>query len=197
MSHYYDREQVSPLRESEVIVDINNRKYSFITGSGTFSRRKLDNASELLITSCEVNEGEEVLDLGCGWGAVGILVKLFHKNISLTMVDNNRRSILITRKNLSRHGIDAKTKISNIFENIPDSRFDVILTNPPYAAGRSVCYSFIEQSYEHLKENGSLQLVARHQKGGAMLEKHMKEIFGNVTTLSKKGGFRVYKSVKT
>lgn len=195
MTHYYDREQNSPLIEERIIVRINGAEYDFITGSGTFSRKKLDNASELLIKTCEVNEEDEVLDLGCGWGPIGILVKLFHKNISLTMVDNNIRSMMITKKNMLKHGIEAKTKVTNIFKNL-DSKFDIILTNPPYAAGRKICYEFIEQSHEHLKEKGSLQLVARHQKGGAMLQKHMEEIFGNVTTLAKKGGFRVYKSIR-
>lgn len=85
---------------------------------------------------------------------------------------------------------------SNLYNAIREQSFDTIITNPPMKAGREICYQIIEQAKHHLNPNGTLQLVAFHKRGGAMLEKKMQEVFGNVETVAKKSGFRVYVSVK-
>ena len=196
MTHYFDRNQDSRLVESVVKFKVNGVVFSFITGSGTFSRKGFDRASRLLFESAVIDDSDDVLDLGCGWGVVGALIKYFHLSVNLTMIDNNSRAVMLAKKNLSFLGLQAEVFVSDLFEKISDRVFDVILTNPPYAAGRSVCFSFIDESFNHLKKGGSLQLVARHQKGGAVLEDYMRGVFGNVRTIAKKGGFRVYMSVK-
>ena len=89
--------------------------------------------------------------------------------------------------------VDAKVVQSDAFENI-DENFDVILLNPPQTAGKKLCFKMIEEAKEHLKKGGSLQLVARHQKGGKTLQKKMEEVFGNSEVLSRQSGFRVYMS---
>ena len=106
--------------------------------------------------------------------------------------DVNERALRLTRMNKKQLGVNVYVKKSNLFEKL--DMFDCILTNPPYVAGRKTIYALIEQAKDHLNPGGSLQLVARHQKGGKMLEKKMKEVFGNVDVLGKKAGFRVYRS---
>ena len=71
-------------------------------------------------------------------------------------------------------------------------KFDTILVNPPQTAGKDICFQIIDEAKNHLNNNGLLQLVARHNKGGSVLEKHMKEIFGNVEQIVKGSGYRVY-----
>lgn len=195
MPHYYDEEQLGPLRPQQVSFSVLGRSFSVTTGSGTFSKDGLDKATSLLIESCDLRGDERVLDLGCGWGAVGIALKTVHKDVSVVMSDVNKRAVMLAKQNLEKNGIEADVRVSFAFEKIPES-FNVILTNPPYAAGRKVCYQFIEESFAHLEKNGAFLLVARHQKGGKMLEAKIEDIFGNVETLAKKGGFRVYKGVK-
>lgn len=195
MPHYYDEDQQGPLRPRQVSFSVLGRIFSATTGSGTFSKDGLDRATKLLIEYSALQGEERVLDLGCGWGAVGLSLKSVHKNISLVMSDVNKRAVMLTKQNLVKANVEADVRLSFAFENIPE-RFNVILTNPPYAAGRKVCYQFIEESFTHLEKSGFLLLVARHQKGGKMLEKRIAEVFGNVETLAKKGGFRVYKGVK-
>lgn len=196
MSHYYDKDQESKLIISEITCSALGKQFSFFTSSATFSKRGLDKGTKTLIEHAQIKPESKVLDLGCGWGPIGIILLLEHKTIDMTMSDVNKRALFIARKNATKHNVSPYIKYSHTFEKIKDTDFDTILTNPPYAAGRQLCYKFIEESYAHLKINGNLQLVARHQKGGAMLEKKMKEIFGNVQTLAKKGGFRLYMSTK-
>lgn len=202
-SHYYDEKQNSPLQEEEIFVHLFGKKYSFLSASGLFSREHLDIATKLLIEKSDLAGAKKILDLGSGWGAVIVLIAS-RLNIEgkksddyqLYASDINERAVRYTKKNALRNNIFVEVRKSDILTSWDDEKFDVILTNPPYAAGRNICYSFIEQSFEHLNKNGSLQLVARHQKGGKMLAKKMEDVFGNVESVAISSGFRIYKSKK-
>ncbi|MBD3209290.1 class I SAM-dependent methyltransferase [Candidatus Woesearchaeota archaeon] len=191
MSHYYDEEQDGSLREQTVAFSVLGRRFSAVTGSGVFSKGGLDNATRVLVESCSLRGTEECLDLGCGWGAVGLVLKEAHPDISLVMSDVNTRAVRLARKNVP----GADVRLSNGFSNVPES-FDMILTNPPYAAGREVCYRLIEESFGHLRPRGRFLLVVRYRKGGKMLEQKIKDVFGDVEVLKKSGGFRVYQGVR-
>lgn len=190
-THYYDKKQTSDLREKSI--EVNGA--SFLTASGLFSKDHIDNATKLLINKCQIEDAQDILDLGCGWGAVAILLKKKYPAKEFMATDVVDRAVAYTKKNMKLNRVDIKVKQSDILEKV-EREFDCILTNPPYVAGRKICYAFIEQSFAHLKTGGSLQLVARHQKGGKMLGLHMEEIFGNCEPIAKAGGFRIYKSTK-
>lgn len=201
--HYFSEKQTSPLREEEISVHIFGKKYSFLSASGLFSREHLDIATKLLIEKCDLSGAKKVLDLGSGWGVVAVIIAQQlsvnseqESGVSVFASDINERAVNYTRKNAEKNKVKIEVRKSDIMSAWKEELFDVILTNPPYAAGREVCYAFIEQSFNHLNKNGSLQLVARHQKGGKMLAKKMDEVFGNVETLAISSGFRIYKSVK-
>jgi len=132
--------------------------------------------------------------LGCGYGAIGIAIKKCLPKTEVTMTDINERAVSLAKKNAERNRVGVKVSSGDLYEPIGEEKFDVILVNPPYVAGREFCYKIIEESIKHLNPKGSLQLVARHNKGGAMLEKKMLEVFENVNTLAKKAGYRVYES---
>jgi 16S rRNA G1207 methylase RsmC len=191
MTHYYSEKQDT----SGEFFKITAKGLEFFSGSGVFSKKELDRASELLIDKCFLKDNWEVLDLGCGIGVIGILILKRHPSLKLTFSDVNERAITLTKKNLLLHKIEAEVIKSDSFKKI-NKEFDTILLNPPMAAGRQVCYKLIEESFDHLKKNGLLQIVARHKKGGEMLEIRMEEVFGNVETIAKKGGFRIYISRK-
>jgi len=191
--HYFTKQPLSELRVHKIKVNINGKDYEFFTASGLFSLKKLDKASRLLINKSIINDKWKVLDLGCGYGIIGICLKILYPNIDLTMSDINKRAIMISKKNINKHNIKAKILQSAGFENI-NNKFDTILLNPPQAAGKSVCFSLIKNSKEHLTKDGILQVVGRHNKGGKTLSDYMKEIFGNVDDSVKKSGIRVYVS---
>ena len=200
MSHYYDKVQSSPLREEIVSVNVLGFSFDFFSASGLFSKKELDSATRLLIEKADLTNAKSVLDLGCGWGVVAVSLAVANKNSEIKFVasDVSDRAITYTKKNSRKFKAHVEVIQSNIFENsyFENKLFDVILTNPPYVAGRKVCLAFIEESFNHLNEGGSLQLVARHKKGGKFLGEYMKDLFGNLEFIGKQSGFRIYKSVK-
>lgn len=197
MSHYFDEKPDSKYIEhtlnTKIKRDGKEVSLTLTTASGLFSLKRLDVATKLLIEKSEINPESKILDLGCGYGVVAIALKKLYPSIDITASDINERAIQITNTNAKGLGINVQK--SNICKNLPHD-FDSILTNPPYVAGRKVCFAFIEESFECLKIGGNLQLVARHNKGGKTLSEKMESIFGNVKSLAINSGFRIYYSVK-
>jgi 16S rRNA G1207 methylase RsmC len=132
--------------------------------------------------------------LGCGYGPVGITLKKAFPETKVSMTEINQRAVMLAKKNAKLNHADVKIAQGNLYESVAEEKFDIILVNPPMAAGKKLCFEIIEKAKEHLTDKGTLQLVARHQKGGRELEKKMQEVFGNVEEISKKSGFRIYLS---
>ncbi len=191
MSHYYSEKQESHFKP----YIIQHDEYEFFSSSGVFSKDKVDKASLLLATKATLPLKGKVLDLGCGIGVIGILLKKRNKNLEITFSDVNERALKLTRMNLEKNNTEGIVKKSHLYNNIKDE-YDLIISNPPIAAGRELCYKLIQDSKKHLKKEGSLQIVARHKKGGEMLSKKIKEVFNNCEEVGRSSGFRIYKGVK-
>ena len=189
-SHYFTEDQDSEfeLREFETI--IKGRRYKFFSAPGVFSKKKLDFGTMVLVNKMQVKG--RVLDLGCGVGVVGKIAAETAKEVVMT--DINKRAVMLAKMNLK--GLkNVKIVQGDMYEKVL-GKFDVILLNPPQTAGKKVCMEMISKAKDYLIEGGSLQVVARHNKGGKTLSEFMEKEFGNMDTLVKQGGYRVYKSVR-
>jgi len=195
MEHYFSEKQESPLSLKKIRQKIKGVDFEFYTASGVFSKEKTDKGTLILAENMVVDKKYDVLDIGCGIGILGIAAaKLFDANI--VMSDINERAVMLAKKNIKLNNIEADIFQGNLYEKINKNDFDVVLTNPPQTAGKEICFQLIDQSKNHLKSNGTLQLVARHNKGGKTLSKKMQEVFGNVKVIAKKAGYWVYFSKK-
>ena len=195
MEHYYSKEQASPLDLKKISQRIKGNNFDFYTASGIFSRDKVDKGTLILAENMIIDKNAKVLDIGCGIGIIGIAAaKIFNANV--VMGDINKRAVMLAKKNTKLNNVNAIICQGDLYENIKDSDFDVVLTNPPQTAGKELCFRLIEQSKGHLKQGGNLQLVARHNKGGATLSKKMEDVFGNAKVIAKKSGYWVYISFK-
>ncbi|MAG77795.1 16S rRNA methyltransferase [archaeon] len=190
MSHYFSEKQESELKLKKIKEILNNREYEFYTASGVFSKKKLDFGTKVLIKNMQIKNTDNVLDLGCGIGVVGKIAAQTAKKVILT--DINKRAVKLAKLN-TKNKKNITVLHGNMFEKIKE-KFTVILLNPPQTAGKKICFQMIEDSKKHLEKNGSLQLVARHNKGGKTLSEYMEKVFGNLKTLVKQGGYRVYLS---
>jgi len=206
MEHYFSEEPKSFFIKEKFETEILGDKILINSGSGLFSLKKPDFGTELLIKNFKLPKTfsedkkliPEILDLGCGYGIIGISIKKHYPQLNMTMIDINDRAIQLSKKNCDENDAECLVIKSNIFANpvLDDKRFDIILTNPPFSAGKKVCIEFIEQSFKHLNPEGILEVVAPHNKGGESLKKAMQDTFGNVEELVKKRGYRVYVSTK-
>lgn len=189
--HYFSEKPTSELKIIEIKGYIFDEEIKLLSASGLFSKDRIDKGSKLLIEKSIIKNNSSVLDLGCGYGVVGICITKKY-NTNTTFTDINERAIELTKKNCKIHKIKNYSIIqSNSFQNIKE-KFDTILLNPPQTAGKELCFEMISTSKNFLNMGGSLQIVARHKKGGESLSKYMQEIFGNLSTNAKSGGFRIY-----
>jgi len=196
MSHYYEKKQFSPLDLQKFSIVIRGNGLELYTGSGVFSKSKVDKGSMLLAENAIIQEGWKVLDFGCGYGAIGIAIAKDNPSTDVLMSDINKRAVMLSKRNIEINNLkNARAMQSDLFENI-DEKFNTILLNPPQAAGKDLCIKMIEQSKDFLLPKGLFQMVARHNIGGRELEKHMVRIFGNVKEIAKKSGYRIYVSEK-
>ncbi|AKI96759.1 class I SAM-dependent methyltransferase [Kosmotoga pacifica] len=195
--HYYTRKPTSRIEVKEVKLRLKNgNSYRFLSPNGVFSYGKIDKASLLLIENAIIGEKDRVLDLGCGYGVIGITIKKENPDITLFMSDINERAVKYAKMNARDNNILAEIRQGNLYDPWSENEFDTILCNPPMAAGKKIWQSIIHKAPLFLATGGKLEIVAFHNKGGARLEKMMKEVFGNVRTMIKSGGIRVYVSIK-
>lgn len=195
MPHYYSEEQKGLLTLEKINPRIRGMDLGFYTASGVFSKKKVDKGTSLLANEMIIKSQDSILDIGAGIGILGITAAKLFPESEVLMADINKRAAKLADMNIELNKTpNAEAIRSDLYQKIK-GKFDVILSNPPQNAGKKICFSIIEGAKKHLKKQGTLQLVARHNKGGKELEKKMDEVFGNVKDIAKKGGYRVYLSI--
>lgn len=193
MEHYFSKKQSSRFNTTKIKARLRGYRLVFHTAPGVFSKNRVDKGTRTLIEYMQVNPGDRILDMGSGYGPIGVVcAKLGAKAV---LVDVNKRAARLSKLNLKENNVNGRVVRSDFYEKI-SGEFDIILSNPPISAGRDDCFKIIRGAPQHLEKSGSLQIVARHHHGGKALHDEMRNVFGNVKVLGKSGGFWVYKSVK-
>ncbi len=191
MDHYYSSSPTSKSDERIIQYSIKETAFKFISDNGVFSKNHVDFATSLLINAV-VEDGVEgkVLDVGCGYGVIGItLAKLF--DVQVTMLDVNERALGLAKRNAEKNGVkDVEIVESNGFEKI-SGKYDVIITNPPIRAGKEVIYKMYDDAKEHLNEGGKFYLVINKKHGAPTTIEHLNGLFESVEVIDKKAGFNV------
>lgn len=195
--HYYTEVPGSEIREIAFVETIAGVKLHLKAVSGVFAfAGKVDRVSELLIRAFHpARPNGAVLDVGCGYGAIGLFLKGRFATQTVTMTDVNTRATSYAEMNMNGNHLHADIRQGSLFEPIGDARFSDIVSNPPFAAGKALLLELIDKAPDHLEPGGALWLVAHHNKGGETLKKAMGKRFGNVVDVVKEGGVRVYRSV--
>lgn len=196
--HYFSRRPGSSHTERMISCNLRGKDYGFVTDASTFSKGKIDAGTRLLIKYMKVGPTDTVLDLGCGYGPIGIVAASLAGNGRSCMVDINERSADLAERNARLNRIsNVEVRHGDMFGPFGGMLFDVILTNPPISAGKRVVLAFISGSHEHLKQGGRFYLVARTRQGAKTLKEKMGETFGNAEYVSMHGGYRLIMSEKS
>lgn len=196
MAHYYDLDPSLESKERLIEFVISGRKISLLTDNGVFSKSKLDEGSKLLIeTLLPLHLAGKILDLGCGYGPIGLSIGLFTENASITLADVNPRAVALCKKNADNLNLSSRVTClqSDIYSSI-EGQFDAIVLNPPIRAGKKVTYTMYKEAKEHLVSGGQFYFVIRKAQGASSASQYVKEVFGNITLLARKKGYHIYKA---
>ncbi|HFN9293449.1 TPA: class I SAM-dependent methyltransferase [Streptococcus pneumoniae] len=178
----------------ELRVDLLGEKMTFLTDAGVFSKKMVDFGSQLLLKCLDVNQGETVLDVGCGYGPLGLsLVKVY--GVQATMVDINTRALDLAQRNAEKNNAKATIFQSNIYARV-QGQFDHVISNPPIRAGKQVVHEIIEKSKDFLEIGGDLTIVIQKKQGAPSAKSKMEDVFGNCEILKKDKGYYILRSVK-
>jgi 16S rRNA (guanine1207-N2)-methyltransferase len=197
--HYYSRTQKVESDPKFWDYTLKTNSFRFKTDNGVFSKREVDFGSRLLIESFELPNVEGLLlDVGCGYGPIGLsLAKYYHDRI-VHMVDVNERAIELAKENAENNRIQNV----NIYEsdrllNVKENTFAAILTNPPIRAGKQTVHDIFEQSYDHLVSEGELWVVIQKKQGAPSAIEKLNNLFNHVETIDKSKGYFVIKAQKS
>ena len=196
MSHYFTDNNSLRSDPKEFKYHFNNEQFTFTTDIGVFSKGEVDFGSELLIKNVYSKPiGVDCLDLGCGFGPIGIIVKRLNPNLNMDAVDVNSRAIELTSLNAKINNCEIKTYKTDDILTLNKS-YDTILLNPPIRAGKIIIYSLYEKAHTVLNNNGSLYIVIRKKQGADTSYKKLKDIFKEVNIVDKEKGYVIIQSIK-
>ena len=194
MSHYFTNDNNVKSEERKIEVSFKNNTYEFIVDNGVFSKTKLDFATKTLLESLDFNNIKgRVLDFGCGWGPIGIIIKK-NTDALVDMVDVNLRSINLSKKNATLNNVDVNVFESDIYSNVKN-KYDFIITNPPIRVGKKILYDILFNAYDYLLEDGELWLVISKNQGAKSLFKDLSSKY-NVNIVVKNKEFFVFRCLK-
>ncbi|WP_314580024.1 class I SAM-dependent methyltransferase [uncultured Streptococcus sp.] len=178
----------------ELNVELLGQRLTFLTDAGVFSKKMIDYGSRVLLSVLDFEAGERVLDVGCGYGPLGLTLAKA-QGVTATMVDINQRALDLAQQNAERNQISADIFQSNVYEKV-NGIFDHIISNPPIRAGKQVVHEVISGSYEHLTEGGDLTLVIQKKQGAPSAKSKMEDVFGNCEIVKKDKGYYILRSEK-
>jgi len=186
MSHYFINDQNLKDNPKIYTTKVGNYEFSFETNSGVFAKQGFDFGSRLLVEALlSVNLTGNVLDLGCGYGPVGVILGK-HFNIKLDLTDVNVDALKLANSNLELNQVSGNVILSDAYGNIT-SKYDYIITNPPIRAGKKKVYELIFGARDYLKDNGELWIVIRKEQGAKSLLRDMENTYKTDIVIKNKG----------
>ena len=173
------------------------KPYTFKSCSDIFSKDTFDYGSTLLLKTVidKVKLDGNVLDVVCGYGIIGIMLKLYFPNINVTCLDINTTAVQLTQENAKRQNVDITALESNLYDNI-SIKYTHIVTNPPIKAGKENLFNVVTKGYDVLENNGTITLVIKKKHGMESLKNHIQSIFDNVEVLKKDKGYYILHATK-
>lgn len=197
MSHYYSKtqEQITS-NEKSISFTFMNNNFTFTTDNGVFCKDYIDFGSKTLLKAFKPNSIEApILDMGCGYGTLGIIIsKIYNKEVH--MFDVNERAVNLCNKNIAKNKVDAKAFICDITEGLTVTGYSACVTNPPIRAGKKVVLKMYEEAYKALEPKGELFVVIQKKQGAPSSKEYIESLFGNCDIILKDAGYYILHATK-
>lgn len=195
--HYYT--QTPGVKHDRQVVEtaLRGHKLRFVTDAGVFSKSGIDYGSRVLIDAIRLGDQDRILDVGCGYGPMGITAAKLVPGGHVTMIDINERAVELANENAKLNGVTNAVAVqSDLFERVQGQTFDVILTNPPIRAGKEVVHRIFEEGASLLRAGGSMWIVIQKKQGAPSAEAKLQAVYGNVEEVTKDKGYRIFRAWK-
>jgi 16S rRNA (guanine1207-N2)-methyltransferase len=195
--HYFTETPKSEPKLGMIHTRLRGEAFKFLTASSVFSKKQVDSGTRLLIEAMQLPETGAVLDVGCGYGAVGIAAATSNPQLHVVMTDVNIRAVQLARKNLKINKVsNAEVRCGHLYDPIKDSTFNCVLSNPPVSAGMETVTAIITHAPSVMASEATIQMVIRSKIGAKTLPSILNQAFGNCTVLARKSGYRVLMAKK-
>ena len=198
MSYYFDENPNSESNIKEIKFSLYGQNYAYFTDNGVFSKSKIDEGTYIFLkVLLPLHLTGRILDLGCGYGPIGLTIALNEKQASVDLADINSRALALASRSGERLNLNERVTFlhSDIFEKI-EGPYDSIVVNPPIRAGKVVTYRMYLESKQYLIDGGSLYVVIRRKQGAESALKYIETVFENVSVLHKEKGYWIIKATK-
>lgn len=196
--HYYSKNPQTKSNPREWTDVLRGEKFRFQTDTGVFSKSEVDFGSRLLIETFEEAEIDgPMLDVGCGYGPIGMAVAKAFPQKQVHMVDVNTRAIELAKINVEKNDVsNVQIYESDGLGAVEVDSFSAILTNPPIRAGKETIFRFYEEAAGKLADGGSLWVVIQKKQGAPSTQVKLEELFGEVRVVDKKKGYFIFEARK-
>lgn len=196
--HYYSRKPQTESKPRHWNFTLLGYNFRFETDAGVFSKSEVDFGSRVLIDAFEAPNLEgAILDIGCGYGPIGLSIAKANEGRTVHLVDVNTRAIQLAEKNAAANGIqNVRIYESDGLSAVDTANFAAIITNPPIRAGKETIFRFYKESYDKLISKGELWVVIQKKQGAPSTFSFLEEIFGQVDVVDKARGYWIIKATK-
>ncbi|ASK61666.1 16S rRNA methyltransferase [Virgibacillus phasianinus] len=195
--HYFSQKPQSKSSPKTWSYRLREKEYTFTSDYGVFSKNEIDYGSRLLITKLtEPKVSGDVLDLGCGYGPIGIAIANAYPDRRVVLADVNERALQLAEQNAMQNWVkNVQCISSDRFSNLTEYTFAAIVTNPPIRAGKKVVHAMIEESKSALKKNGELWVVIQKKQGAPSAKEKLMDVFGNAEVVARDKGYFLLKAI--
>ncbi len=193
IEHYFAALPKSKAKLGLIHTNLRDKPFTFLTASSVFSKKRVDTGTRLLIETMVLPQVGYVLDVGCGYGAVGIAAATFKPRLRVIMTDVNARAVHLAKLNIEKNqATNAEARCGCLYEPVKEVTFDCILSNPPVSAGMGTVKAMITEAPKIMADKATLQMVVRSKTGGKTLQPIFNETFGDSAVIARASGYRVF-----
>lgn len=197
MNHYFENNENLKSEVIKINFYFRGKSLEFLSDNGVFSKNSIDFGSSTLLKNLEkIKDGSKVLDVGCGYGTLGVSLACVYQTCEFDLVDVNLRAVNLAKQNaINNNALNVNVFESNVYEKVTD-KYDLIVTNPPIRAGKDVVHNIILNGFNYLNNNGALWCVIQKKQGAPSAIKALEEKYAKVTVVAKEKGYYIIKAEK-
>ena len=198
MSHYFQDDPFLASKQRLIEYFIDGRSITLVSDNGVFSKNKIDEGSfAFLKVLVPLRLSGRRLDLGCGYGTIGLTIAMTSPDARVDLADINSRAVALCERNAKNLGLSQRVTClqSDIYEKI-EGPYDSIVVNPPIRTGKKVTYAMYKGAKQNLIDGGSLYIVIRKAQGAESASRYISSLFGNISLLKREKGYYIYVAKK-